>query len=285
MNDPMPPLVRTGVDHRREGIRDPAAIRAEIQPPRSADSVEGDWQPKKALSREWVMARDGATRRRVDAFGLTELLVSVAGISLLLAVLVPIAAKARSGARLELCRANLNQVGRAVLQYADDHKFLPALAESRPPGPWWWYKEQVKGYLGLTGPPSTTDKVFACPSDRGYGEGLKPVPFCRSEKFDFTSYVFNGVNLPGAPHIARRPVSSIVDPERTLLVMEWTAHAPLSWHRSETGNANTPFYNNAESVVAFVDGHVALTRIYYDGYNAAFTRDPIPGYDYKYSGD
>jgi hypothetical protein len=66
--------------------------------------------------------------------------------------------------------------------------------------------------------------------------------------------------------------------------MEWVAHAPLSWHRSRTGKANAPFYCDAESVVAFTDGHVKLTKIYYDGYNAAYTRDPIPRYEYKYSG-
>jgi prepilin-type processing-associated H-X9-DG protein len=67
--------------------------------------------------------------------------------------------------------------------------------------------------------------------------------------------------------------------------MEWTAHAPLSWHKSQTRKENTPFYNNAESVVGFVDGHVKLIPIYYDGLNAAYTRDPIGGYEYQYSGD
>ena len=66
--------------------------------------------------------------------------------------------------------------------------------------------------------------------------------------------------------------------------MEWTAHGPLSWHRSRTGKRNAPFYNDAESVVGFVDGHVDLVKIYHDGYNAAYTRDPIPGYRYRYSG-
>jgi hypothetical protein len=67
--------------------------------------------------------------------------------------------------------------------------------------------------------------------------------------------------------------------------MEWCAHAPLSWHKSRTGKRNLPFYCDAESVVVFVDGHAVLTKIYYDGYNAAYTRDPIPGYNYKYSGN
>jgi prepilin-type processing-associated H-X9-DG protein len=67
--------------------------------------------------------------------------------------------------------------------------------------------------------------------------------------------------------------------------MEWCAHAPLSWHKSRTGRKNQPFYNDAMSVVGFVDGHVSFSKIYYDGYNAAYMRDPIPGYQYKYSGN
>ena len=152
-------------------------------------------------------------------------------------------------------------------------------------GIWWWYKEQVKRYAGLTGKSSAEDKVFACPSDRGYEAEETGTPFCKNGKFDFGSYPFNGVNLPGVPNIAGKEISTIRDPQSTLLVMEWTAHAPLSWHRSKTGRQNSPFYNNAESVVSFLDNHTALTRIYYDGMNAAYTRDPIDGYNYKYSGD
>jgi prepilin-type processing-associated H-X9-DG protein len=63
------------------------------------------------------------------------------------------------------------------------------------------------------------------------------------------------------------------------------AHAPLSWHNSKTGKKNAPFYNDAESVVTFVDGHVAFIKIYYDGINPAFSRDPIGGYQYRNSGN
>ena len=225
--------------------------------------------------------------RQPGGFTLTELLVSLAMVSVLAALIVPIAVKARANSRLAQCRANLQQVNRAVLLYAEDHNHtLPLLDPSPPPGGRWHYKEQVKSFAGLTGPSSPQDKVFACPNDRGYGEDAEqPVPFCRSSKYDYTSYVFNGVNLPGIPNIAGWEVSPIKQPQRTLLVMEWTAHAPLSWHKSRTGRANTPFYNNAESVAGFVDGHVNFIRIYYDGFNAAYTRDPIGGYDYKYSGD
>lgn len=217
-----------------------------------------------------------------NGFALADLLVVVATISALAAILVPSIATVRGKSHFAQCKANLAQVSRAVLMYADDHqKVFPIQNPSPPTGVWWWYKEQVKGYVGLQGKSSPNDKLFACPSDRGYEEGL--TPFCQSARFDYGSYCFNGVNLPGVPNIAGKEAGSIRDPERTLLVMEWTAHAPLSWHKSKTGNENAPFYNNAESVVGFVDGHASLTRIYYDGINPAYSRDPIPGYNYKYS--
>jgi len=221
---------------------------------------------------------------RAGAFALPDLLVVVAVISALAAVIAPSIAAARSKSSLARCKANLAQVSRAILMYADENqKTFPIQNPSPPTGVWWWYKEQVKRYAGLTGKSSANDKVFACPSDRGYEEGV--TPFCESARFDYGSYCFNGVNLPGVPNIAGKDAGSVRDPQRTLLVMEWTAHAPLSWHKSKTANENAPFYNNAESVVAFVDGHVSFSRIYYDGINAAYTRDPITGYDYKYSPD
>lgn len=223
-------------------------------------------------------------------FTLTELLMSLAAVAVLVAVIAPMMVGQRRESRLNVCLGNLRQVNRAVLQYAEDNsQTLPSMEGSPAPGGWWHYKEKVKRYVGLTGESSAEDRVFACPDDRGYGDSAAGtaavVPFCRSKKHRFTSYVFNGVNLPGIPNIGGRRLDTIVGPDRTLLVMEWTAHAPLSWHRSRTGRANTPFYNDAESVVGFVDGHVALTRIHHDGLNAAYTRDPAPGYQYKYSGD
>jgi prepilin-type processing-associated H-X9-DG protein len=226
-------------------------------------------------------------RRRCPGFSTTDLHVALAVLSLLAAVAVPMVVRAKAKSRRELCLVNVKQVNRAVLEFAAEHDRRFPDMEGRPvPGGWWHYKEDVKGYLGLQGASSASEKIFACPDDRGYGDGgERPQPFCQSKKHNFTSYVFNGVNLPGVPNIGGRTMDSIRQPSRTLLVMEWTAHAPLSWHHSRTRRANTPFYNDARSVVGFVDGHVADTKIYFDGINAAYTRDPAPGYDYQYSGD
>jgi len=217
------------------------------------------------------------------AFTLTDLLVTVAILSVLAAIGTNrlVAAKAKS--RTTLCLANLGKVNRAVLDFSSDNQQrLPGSLPDDRKDLWWWYKEQVKRNAGLSGASSATDTVFACPDDRGYTDAT---PFHLNPRFDFSSYVYNGVTMPGMPNIAGLPLSSVQQPTRTLLVMEWTAHAPLSWHKSKTGRKNMPFYRDAESVVGFVDGHVRLSKIYYDGYNAAYTQDPIPPYDYQYSGN
>lgn len=224
-----------------------------------------------------------ARRNCAQAFTLTDLLVALAIISVVAAIVVARAASVKEKAGLAHCTGNLQQVSRALLAFCNDHnQTLPGPDATAPNNLWWWYKEQVKGYLGLAGSLSANDLVFACPGDRGYSD---PMPFRLSPRFDYGSYVFNGVTLPGLPNIAGWQLSSVKNTKQTLLVMEWTAHAPLSWHRSKTGKNNMPFYCDAQSVVGFVDGHVSFSKIYYDGFNAAYTRDPIPGYEYQYSGD
>jgi type II secretory pathway pseudopilin PulG len=215
------------------------------------------------------------------AITLTDLLVSIAAVSLLGAILVTVTTTVSHKARLARCTANLQQINHAVLSFCQDNS--QTLPENNPDSAgslWWFYKEQIKRYVGLTGPSAPSDTVFACPNDRGYSD---PKPFHLSQRFDYSSYVYNGVTLPGMPNIAGRQLASLTHPSRTLLVMEWTAHAPLSWHQSKTGKDNMPFYCDAESVVGFADGHVSFAKIYYDGYNAAYTQDPPPNYEYKYS--
>jgi type II secretory pathway pseudopilin PulG len=229
--------------------------------------------------------RQSQTRARSlgRAFTFPDFLMVVGVLAVLAAVALPIVLRADANAKKAQCVSNLRQVTRAVLMYADEHNGkLPILPAASLNNTWWWYKELVKGYAGVKGPSSPRDKVFACPKDRGYDEAG---PFCLSAKFDYQSYVFNGVNMPGIPNVAGKSVSAIKSPSKTLLMMEWTAHAPLSWHTSRTGSRNQPFYKDAESMVGFLDGQVSYIRMYYDGVNPAFSRDPVPGYDYRFSGE
>jgi hypothetical protein len=223
-------------------------------------------------------------KRQHHGFAQLDLAFALATTALLVVVAAGVVKMSGEAARLSVCRQNLQQIGKGCLQFATEHNdSLPAPSRDLPRDRdfWWFYKEEIKSYIGLNGVSSIEDKAFACPLDRGYSESK---PFWKLAKYDFGSYNFNGVTIPGSPNIAGWKKSAISLPNRTLLAMEWTAHAPLSWHRSRTGVKNLPFYCDAKSVVTFCDGHVDLIPIYYDGYNAAYTRDPIPGYAYKYSG-
>lgn len=225
-----------------------------------------------------VAEADSAFRRR--AFSRADLLVLIGLLCFLATVLLQVSKVRKQRAGEEHCRANLKVINGAVLLYAEDYqKTFPAMAPDRSTGVWWWYKELVKKYVhGSVS--SIADSLFACPADRGYAD---PGPFFRNAKFDYGSYVFNGVNLPGVPNLAGVQATAVQEPYITLLMMEWSAHAPLSWHRSRTGRKNFPFYQDAENLVGFVDGHSARVKIYYDGINPAFSRDPIPGYHYRFS--
>ncbi len=218
---------------------------------------------------------------RARGFSAVDFLAVVAVAAVVgVAVLLPFTHMRRKS-RLAACTDNLQHITAALSMYTDDFRKTMPITAGGPPGDlWWWYKELLNPYMKKSG--AADPAAFACPEDRGYSD---PKPFYASARFDNGSYVYNGVVLPGMPNIAGMQVGSIAEPKRTLAVMEWTAHAPLSWHESRTGKANTPFYRDAKSVAGFADGHVAFIKIYYDGFNAAFTRDPIAGYDYRYSGN
>jgi prepilin-type N-terminal cleavage/methylation domain-containing protein len=213
-----------------------------------------------------------------NGFTLIELLVVIAIIAILAALLLPSLSNAKMSAQRTACISNLRQVNLAIRLYADDFDdSLPVLPSPNPyaNGLGAYYKEVVKGYLGLTGPPSVDEKVFACPADRELHLQLGHA---------FTSYTFNGYETgPGdLPRITGKKLSAIQSPSRAVLVGEFTAFFGGSWHpfKKET-------YRDAKSVVSFVDGHVGFTKIYWDGLPGSQPRnyEPVGAYDYDWDGE
>jgi hypothetical protein len=144
------------------------------------------------------------------------------------------------------------------------------------------------------------DTIFSCPSDefdlsgRLAGWFLQEpggLGFHRQAWTHFSSYAFNsearGTNNDYG--MARRIFSSVNDPSRTVLVGEISGFAGLSAH-DRTGRAAAALqFADARNVMSFVDGHASFIKIYWNGQPALegfpIFYEPIPGYDYKWSGN
>ena len=235
-------------------------------------------------------------------FTLVELLVVIAIIALLAALLLPALGAAKDRVRRTACLNNLRQINLGVRLYADDANDVSPATQStnRIVN---YYKTLVQGYVGLKGPPSPQDTLFACPADTFRywtspgGVVFSPTGRHESANANYSSYAFNGINRDltntsgngGILGIAGRKLSLIKHPEKTVLVIEQPAFFPYSWHgpKRPVANPSSCPFNNAPCMASFVDGHVSYTRIYWNGQagSLAMFYNPPAGYDYQWSGD
>ncbi len=239
-----------------------------------------------------------------------ELLAVIAIIGILAALLLPVLSRSKAQARRTTCLNNLRQINLALQLYAGaNDDTLPAAPNTVAYTAFVtnhfaiFYKGLVKSYAGLENASSPQDKIFACPADNFYFDGVYEAgSYHGSSNVDFSSYAYNGLGgttnapptLPGQtylPGLFGRKLASINDPAKTVLVDEFSAFWPFSWHETQLpppGQDGNNGINNAKSVVSFGDGHVSYIPIYFDAfYNNIPTAyyDPPAGYDYKWSGD
>jgi prepilin-type N-terminal cleavage/methylation domain-containing protein/prepilin-type processing-associated H-X9-DG protein len=233
-------------------------------------------------------------------FTLIELLVVIAIIAILAALLMSALSASKDKARRIVCLNNLRQINAGIRMYCDEaNDTSPSSATNHV---WAYYKDLVQGYVGLGSAPTNQNKLFACPADTFYYNftGDDQVSLVRQGHHEqltanYSSYLFNGANEftnVSAEHpllgIAGRKLSSIKHPARTVLVAEWPAIVPYSWHQPKRpiSDTNNCAFNDAKNMVSFVDGHVSYTRIYLkQPKTLSIQYDPPADYDYQWSGE
>jgi len=133
-------------------------------------------------------------------FTLIELLVTIAIISILAAILMPVFAQARDKARSATCQSNLKQIGLAFQMYCTDYD------ETYPCNPSW--KGKLDPYVG-------NKEAYKCPS--------------RAELYPTLWYYGQGYNIgcssvsPAVPGFNGVNAAAVVNPADKILVAEWGA--------------------------------------------------------------
>jgi prepilin-type N-terminal cleavage/methylation domain-containing protein/prepilin-type processing-associated H-X9-DG protein len=212
------------------------------------------------------------------AFTLIELLVVIAIIGILSAMILPAISRAKASSRRIGCVNNLRQVNLAIRLYAEDFsQSFPVLPNPNPypNGVGAYYKEMVKGYLGLAGEPTPKEKVFICPADNSIHV---------NRTHAFTSYTFNGyeVGPDSLPRITGQKLDQIESPTKAVITGEWTAFFGGAWHPNQAA-----VFVDAKNNLAFADGHVSFEKIYWNGVAGSEPREyePPQGYAYSWSGN
>ena len=245
-------------------------------------------------------------------FTLLELLVAIAAISILAALLIPVAGRAKEKVKRTTCMNNLKQINLGLRMYTDDFSDLapntPAENTNASMNNFIaviGYKKLMKHNVGLKGESSSQDKIFACPADTFYFDappvGLVQQGFHQQAFTGYSSYAFNagGTNrLLGLATIglAGRRISSIKEPSRTLLLTEASALFPFSWHEPKRPIAlENAIFKDAKNMVSFVDGQVDYLKIYWNTNRVlaggksyglmASDFDPPANYGYKWKPD
>lgn len=152
-----------------------------------------------------------ANRRPRRAFTIVELMVSIAVISVLLALILPAVQSAREAARRTHCRSNLRQLGLAIHGYHDTHRMFPintsfnaVLDPANPRYPTRSWLQGVLPYVeqnavsDLIKPGGTLESnrsvaekqiaIYLCPSDPGSGRRANRADAPKDWELALTSY-------------------------------------------------------------------------------------------------
>lgn len=228
---------------------------------------------------------------RRKAFTLIELLVVIAIIAILAAILFPVFAKARERAKVTACVSNMNQIGKALIMYADDNDSVYPpdrfLVNGTLVEPFTW-KRALSRY-------TSSYEVWICPSNQAVraagsvryatariGDESNVNGTYRTDKSKWLAscYGYNGGYFPTESVYPLRTVTGVKDPSGLMVVLECrTANPDLgpwtyNWTQDKIGSLG-PFYasgpvgvfytHNKRMNITFADGHsgsLTLPQVY-----------------------
>lgn len=176
-------------------------------------------------------------RERSEGFTLIELLVVIAILALLVALLIPVSARALEAARRTHCAGNLREIAKAMHMYLlDNQAKFPDLE---------WYRQYEQ--CEILYPYLTDPRIYRCPTARrvGFGGGDQWPQYYSTEINGVTFFTDYKVN--DSYYVRGRPLLSLADTSVFVIAcdLDWTPELRHS------GRGNFVFF----------DGRVlALTR-------------------------
>ncbi|MGB2807960.1 MAG: prepilin-type N-terminal cleavage/methylation domain-containing protein [Sedimentisphaerales bacterium] len=175
--------------------------------------------------------------RRHLGFTLVELLVVIAIIALLLSILLPSLAKARSMAYRLKCSHNLKQINLAVNMYLNGNEDTYLCAQDPlPAGYWLWMGRGWRSYLEpylSTNVNKENPSVLFCPEDPADENKFESTSYAYSMAFYHSPQQIDDMNDKSdtysnpQPSIAQQ-CDNVANPSGKILIGEWSSnHSPM----------------------------------------------------------
>lgn len=214
-------------------------------------------------------------------FTLIELLVVIAIIAILAAILFPVFAKARESARKSSCLSNMNQIGKAVMQYTQDYdeRYAPIRGGGSVPGNTNCGAGQSGTWRTAIQPYAKNLGIYRCPSNNTGLSGEDGIP-------GHYAWATTGSGSPQGDGFSwscgaqTNTLSQIQYPAETVGAIEWTNGNPDAC----SGCTGSHFCShNGSPNWLFLDGHTKTHKAaygYVDSKNTGrwfFDNRPDPG--------